>query len=1122
MSVGRDCGDKPTANERILTQPFQLRAGSGVRTLLIASATLSILIVTFMIYQIGQEDVALVVKERIAELPKVPPEDLDLPVLDAGSEEAQGDRMAIGRGEKIHITLYPREGTRAKLELAVEDWKPLAGSANEFLLTKPDVRMRTQDGHAVRFTAERGTLEAERKSGGGLQPIRGTLIGNVEIRYDRLTRKQRAALPEEDRGRIDPDDLILVEVDEIEFDLEYSKLIAPGPIVVTARDMHLEAFDLEVRFDESSSRVDSIRLQHGGRIEFMETAEPEGRPSRQTQFTLVEWLRSSLQARLDERRREAVVRDAKAAKVEPTFSEEGIPIFRTRDAQRQAPKPPVRFFGLIEGAVRMTRLAADGTRTRLDADRLEIVRELSRGGESDDAAAVEPSSSASGSAMVPQSRIVLEWSNQLSIDPCLEDDVRCAASASSIVAYGSPAIVETADGYASCRRMSYDPQDRAVDLRGSVETPVVIVLEGQGVITGVAVRTEEIDDRLLFHVTGPGLLVQATAFVPPEDGHSAAEKASPTVSFTGKLDVFARYVTRTAIDLSTGITRRRERVMERAVFTGGVQMRDGRTGLDADRLELGFRRRGLGSKSTQSVETVSARGHVVLTDGMDRITCREIDVEMRPGPGDRLLVRSATARGDVVATQGSRVVKARDKLVVDFKTSPEGTSTRVHRLRAFGDVSVRDPVQQLEIDAHELDCTIENEKQIDKALILGDKNRPASLVFETLSVSGQKISFDAPQERADVPGAGRLSFMTDRGLDGRRVSPPVPVVVTWTDSMSYRGLENRAVFSGDVHATSRNTITYDSDELVVEFDDASPFVEPLPPVSDFPKFQAFVDLILNEPRPVGTVRRNVTQRQRFGKEPTRILATGRVVAMISEVDPQTGRITSRSRIAGPKLWVNLRPEVSKMQIEGAGTLLIEDLRPARVGDPAAMTTVSLFGATEDSGPSKTLIEWKDLMWYDFARNQTRFNGDVSLKHFSGSELTRIHRGLPPGSTGSAHGRATFLTSDALTVDFQTDETRAQRSNGRRVGGLSAGRLKQFQAFGSVVLQDEVEGLSVTADRIVFWNDRDLLGIYGNSEAKAHIVMRRPGELPTQVSVERLFYNLRTGDSEVSQPFLRSR
>ena len=109
--------------------------------------------------------------------------------------------------------------------------------------------------------------------------------------------------------------------------------------------MHLEASDLEVRFDESSSRVDSVRMQHGGRIEFMETADPKTRPSRQTQFTLVEWLRSSLQAKLDEQRQEAVLRNANVAMGEPTFNEEGIPIFRSRDAQRQAPKPPAYLSG---------------------------------------------------------------------------------------------------------------------------------------------------------------------------------------------------------------------------------------------------------------------------------------------------------------------------------------------------------------------------------------------------------------------------------------------------------------------------------------------------------------------------------------------------------------------------------------------------------------------------------------------------------------------------------------------------------------------------------------------------------------------------------------------------------
>ena len=43
-------------------------------------------------------------------------------------------------------------------------------------------------------------------------------------------------------------------------------------------------------------------------------------------------------------------------------------------------------------------------------------------------------------------------------------------------------------------------------------------------------------------------------------------------------------------------------------------------------------------------------------------------------------------------------------------------------------------------------------------------------------------------------------------------------------------------------------------------------------------------------------------------------------------DPQTGKLQSRSRISGPKLTVDLRPEVSKMLIEGTGYLQLEDFR----------------------------------------------------------------------------------------------------------------------------------------------------------------------------------------------------
>ena len=162
------------------------------------------------------------------------------------------------------------------------------------------------------------------------------------------------------------------------------------------------------------------------------------------------------------------------------------------------------------------------------------------------------------------------------------------------------------------------------------------------------------------------------------------------------------------------------------------------------------------------------------------------------------------------------------------------------------------------------------------------------------------------------------------------------------------------------------------------------------------------------------------------------------------------------------------------------------------------------------------------MWYDFSIAQTRFEGNVSLKHFSGAELMRIRQRSLGGSADVPPGRATFLTCDALTLDFLDRDERSRRPPGRRMGRLSAAQLKQFEAKGAVVLQDQSEGLSVVSERLVYWKDRRLLAIYGTPQRKANIVIQKPGELPNQVSVKHLFYNLATGELEVSKPELKAR
>ncbi|MCH7871872.1 MAG: hypothetical protein IID33_09245 [Planctomycetes bacterium] len=129
--------------------------------------------------------------------------------------------------------------------------------------------------------------------------------------------------------------------------------------------------------------------------------------------------------------------------------------------------------------------------------------------------------------------------------------------------------------------------------------------------------------------------------------------------------------------------------------------------------------------------------------------------------------------------------------------------------------------------------------------------------------------------------------------------------------------------------------------------------------------------------------------------------------------------------------MNLRADVSKAQIEGPGTLLIEDYRaPVTLAAYTAQPPGGLFAIDERSGSSNTLIEWTTLMWYDFGIQQTRFEGKVRLKYFSGAELVRLRGGSTTDAARLPRGRATFLDADVLTIDFLDRKPGAEAASQR--------------------------------------------------------------------------------------------
>ncbi|MCH7884334.1 MAG: hypothetical protein IIC01_03705 [Planctomycetes bacterium] len=1142
----------------------------------------------------------------------------------AESEGIEFGGGVLGPARGIKLTIYPREGTRASLEIEVRDWRPKPGASNEFILDAPVLRTRTKDGHAVRVTARQGVLEARRRRGGSLDPQRGRLTGGVVIEYDRLTAEQRQALGGETADSIDPADLIRMEMEEIEFDYEYSTLVVPDELHVSARDFNLRVVGLEVRLNEAAGRIDSLRVRAGGRLELLGTGERLGLSlpglgsQGEQRLTLFEWVRSAVEAQWA--KASAPREPMPAPKPEPadrgiskevvTMSDEGIPVFRVGAKESGSARTPVHYHARFEGNVDVRQWADGEVRVRVQGDALEIMREFGTG-ERDQVASPQGGSAAADRPKrdgAPDERIVLEWTDRLFVtvqDP--NDERTIEQMRPKMIVEGSPVTIVHTEGEATCARALFFLDDSNIRLEGNEQNPVWVRTMDRGVVTGRSLLWQRNGEELFVRVTGPGSMMRNPPTPSPadreSDGTDAVEssQASPApgnaaplqrVEFAGALEAYGRKVHTTTASLDGWITSREEWILERAWLTGAVRAQEGDALLLADDLKLTFATRRVWAGRESTLERLEAAGNVELVQARDRLSCRELNIEFARDPTGHARLKTATAIGDVVAQQGQRKISARDRLVVDFEEidptasataglqglalagSPSfdrsaqpqsekpSTETRnqgneatnrkkivAKRFHAFGDVSVVDPDQNLALSAHELRCDLLDEGAIDDIRVTGRDGQPASIQLDTLTIVGRDIRLNVPGQSAEVPGDGRLTFLSFKDLNGQKLREPVPITVTWNEWMRYRGKEDRAVFSGDVRAASATgDATFNCDQLVVEFAEAVIKTREDPPSKGWERFrdilqpyrntleaflaQSVFEKPFSEPRPLGSGSVSGAKTAPFGarrgsKELTYLLATGHAVAVTSQTDPKTGKLLRRTRIVGPKLSVSLRPDVSKMLIEGPGSLQLEEFRVADTSSPDAgqQSQGGLFKIDASDGPSKTLIQWQTAMWYDFSIDQTRFEGRVRLKHFSGAQLAKLFNrsGSPnPAQSAGQLGRSTFLTCDTLTVDFADREARSRQSRKQRLGRISAPSLRRFQADGSVVLQDSSEGLALWADRLVYEQARDILAIYGSPLRKARIITKKPGKLPSQMTVDRLIYNLTTGEAELLNPLATGR
>ncbi|MCG3130279.1 MAG: hypothetical protein FLDDKLPJ_01033 [Phycisphaerae bacterium] len=1130
------------------------RASSLLRTLVVATATLTTLMVVFAIYQSAQ-------KPRTPRQPSVQAAPIEPAALNGaapddppppGGAVELAPNVRIGRGAGAVLSIYPPTGDQAIAEVEAQDWFPVREGGEEYKLIKPLIRLRARSGQRVNVRSDEGVIEINWIiTGSGKRPEwrRGTLTGSVTVQIDRLTDKEREALPATERDLLAPWRLVTLQLESIAFDLEYNHVRIDGPFSLTSQDVDLEGADLEVRLDPGGEIVESLSLAHGrklvvrGSADAFSLAELQSAGSAARRTSWLEALRSGLAATGPG---QTAPRSAKP--VEPTpaadapkFDEEGALVLQGSSSRNEASAPArtTTYQVHFEQNVRVAHERDGAEIGRLESGLLTILRDFVRGG----VAAPPQRDAQPGASPAPSTdTLTVTWTGPLkveAVDPLSQP--QDAADRLHVTAAGAPVIIADPTGEARCDRLFFEREARRIRLEGSASSPIILDNAEQGRIEAVALSTSAEGDRHTAIFSGPGKLVEVhppprDAEASPTGGASSADDVVPpgTIEFSDRLELDLARRAFTRYDVASLQTVTEDKVVPvEARFFGNTRMTDADNRVAANAMTVLFDpdARELRVRSLRADAAVDAR---LGADAARSITCERLEVNFNPSAG-RIEPVEARAFGNVVASHGSGTLAAEDHVTFTFAketrvvsgfdpldaclearragvdpstldwealrragAARNRTETHVYlqSLTARRGVIAKDDRRGLDLHANSLTCVLDADSQLVAATVDGSAETWARVTIEDLTIEGPSIFVDVIQESARVDAPGRMTFLSLRDLDGRDLSEPTPMIVAWKTSMRFVGERNRAEFSGGVHAESGRHL-FDAQDLSIDFRDAPPSEGAAAPPRNWWILSDLVE------RPAARNADRLTDRNRR-KQPIFLSATGRVAAVLANYDDSGTKLLSRSRLAGSVLTLDLRESGPRqLSIEGEGTLSLEDYEAAAAPPPAAGDRFLAVDASDDR--SQTLITWRKNLVYDLDQNRATFAGAVELQYLTGRYLVLADElGLRRDDAAEDEGRETTLDCDLMIVDFASGAAEEPARPGAPAG-MDARRIRQFRAKGAVRLNDAQ--LILTADDLAYNRPSQQLLLEGAAPRGAELFFRRPGSIPQRLTARRLSWDL---------------
>ena len=931
------------------------------------------------------------------ESPTSPAQDMEMIEVDVGQMT-----VSVGKIEGFHYAARD-DHNRIIREFGFKE--RLSREGDIFTISLPWIRFHSADGRLIEVLAPTGQMPLEIVEGQIKEPPRGSLFGGVKI-----------ALREQDPNQ--PAEL-LVELDRLEFEREFSRLSSRGTVRISGDQVQLAGTDLNLQYDQVTEQLQELELH---RLEYL-------------RLNTASLQKSSTPIQTD------------------TSEQLEKPTPKTQPPDKKADIYQLtlhRHVQICQGPGRITAEKVE-ILSRLNASKDRSSRKLLKSQQATSSEKHSKDQPSRQSPDEPNQMVELTCSGPLRIEVLKDKTLPEPGARLLINALGSPAhiwreqkIIGRAD---NIQYINYDSHREIVKLVTDDPCGIWLSPSRQQFLTGREVTFDPCES--LARLLGPGDIHYilddpcSPALIHYQD--MVKLKFSDPRATSGTSDFFENQPV-AWLDFSGPLS---------LVHPDGA-LRAGRGHLEfytpvKPALDHKQKRPVQQTTAASQLKSIELGGQVFISDPCSFFTTEHLLARFELDPNNVSRLTSIRAQGDVKAKNRDYILQAKDELLARFNlktqspdnkdtnkksqpTRPQKPVSAPSQLLALQQpnyilaqgpsgtvrfVDRTDPNEILEVSGNRIEGHSEK-GEITKDGLLQIRGRPAQVrLADRAQLTGSLLSLDLAKRVCSIPEKGNLQALSSNDFAGKKLGEPVPVEIAWQQGAQY---------------------SMDSNEVVLN--DVTAHLEKATP-------EMIIHDQVNADR-MTMILEKTKQKDQSRRELSRLSAQGPNVQLIRrQTAPETGELLVKMEMLCQDIRFDKYPNL--LTAAGEGLIEISDYRtpqePSASPESEALENI-LSASLGGSGPSFTLIHFLKRMDFAIDQGKIHFHEGVALHRIPTNEIkpSQLDTLNIPGSFRLHSEEVIVIRASESANEKDKKKKTKQQDNPDQLG---IGKLGFLQALGNV-------------------------------------------------------------------------